>query len=291
MLNRLEFLLSEAFASLRRNTWMTFAAVTTSAVALFLVGGLAYTYWRVDSYARSLPSKMEMRVFLKETVDQDGIRETAKALRAIDGVAVVVHIPKDRAWEQFQKELGQSAPAAIGNPLPDAMKVTLSDLSKSKSVAAEAAKLEHVETDGVQYLSEEHEFISQTLRLLGWLGTGLFVTLVPTTGILIYIAIRHAVNARRREIRIMQLVGATNATIAVPFLIEGCVQGALGGLLATPALFAVYRLFSMTVQGLFATSEPTPFPVVSVIAGLMLIGASYGLLCSFLAARRPLKLT
>ncbi|MCW5941418.1 MAG: permease-like cell division protein FtsX [Fimbriimonadaceae bacterium] len=288
-MNRLQFLIGEAWASLTRHKGMTFATITTSAVALFLVGGLAYAYWRIDAYARSLPSRFEMRVFLRDGTTYDQVRETATAIRAIEGVDTVVHIPKDAAWQRFKRDLREAMPEDLGNPLPDAFKVILKDLEESRSVAASIKRLPAVAPNGVNYLSEEHELISHILRLLGWLGLGLFGTLVPTAGILIYIAIRLALHARRREIRIMSLVGATQSTILIPFLIEGTVQGAIGGALATPALYTVYRLFAATVEGLMATVDPSPFPLWPTLALLVVTGGAFGFVCSLVAARRPLR--
>lgn len=288
-MNRLQFLFGEAWASLTRHKGMTFATITTSAVALFLVGGLGYAYWRIDGYARSLPSRFEMRVFLRDGSSFEQIRETATAIRAIEGVDSAVHIPKETAWQRFKGDLREAMPEDLGNPLPDAFKVTLKDLERSGSVAAAIQRLPAVAPKGVNYLSEEHELISDILRLLGWLGLGLFGTLVPTAGILIYIAIRLALHARRREIRIMSLVGATRGTILIPFLIEGTVQGAIGGALATPALYAVYRLFVSAVERLTEAADPSPFPLWPTLALLLVTGGAFGFVCSLVAARRPLK--
>ena len=85
MLDRFEFLVGEAMVALRRNGLMTFAAISTIAVSLFLLGGLGYAYLRIEEFARTLPSKFEMRVFLREGTNYAQITETATAIRQMPG--------------------------------------------------------------------------------------------------------------------------------------------------------------------------------------------------------------
>ncbi|MBI3722189.1 MAG: hypothetical protein HY248_06505, partial [Fimbriimonas ginsengisoli] len=100
MFDRLEFLFGEATMALRRNVLMALAAITTVAVSLFLIGGLGYVYFRIDEYARTLPGKQEMRVFLRSGAPYAQITETAKQIRAMPGVASAVWMPKEKVWEK-----------------------------------------------------------------------------------------------------------------------------------------------------------------------------------------------
>jgi cell division transport system permease protein len=110
-----------------------------------------------------------------------------------------------------------------------------------------------------------------------------------TAGVLIYNAIRLTVISRRLEIRIMQLVGASFLTIRIPFYIEGLIQGALGGVLATIVLFACQVVVEYRLPEFFANVKLPPFPWAMFLSVLPILGAAYGLLCSMMAVRTPLR--
>lgn len=288
MLDKLEFLLTEAAVALRRNSLMTFAAVTTVAVSLFLLGGLGYVYWRIIEYAESLPGRFEMQVFLRDGATLNTVEETAAKIRGIEGVRTATWIPRDKRWE-LEKRENPSLTQGIENPYPEAFKVTLTDLSLSDQVAAAIREVAAVDPEGVVYLEQEQRLVDQALRLVRGLGGIVGGMLFLTGGILIYNAIRLAVNSRRLEIRIMQLVGATRLTVQVPFLIEGIVQGAIGGMVATLGLFFAHYYVASFVNTFQAIGSPPAFPAWTFLGALSAVGATYGLLCSTLALRAPLR--
>ncbi|HMS55861.1 MAG TPA: permease-like cell division protein FtsX [Fimbriimonadaceae bacterium] len=286
MLDRIEFLISEAFSALRRNGWMTFAAVSTVAVSLFLLGGLGYIYLRVSDYAESLPNKYDMRVFLKDDVSQDVIRETAKKIRGIDGVNTAVWLPKEVEWKKWKTEF----PGALTegeSPFPDAFKVTILDIEKATSVANGIRSLNSVVE--VRYDDATQSLIQEVLRFVRWLGSALGGLLFFTAGVLIYNAIRLTIDARRREVRIMQLVGATNQTIRVPFILEGVIQGAIGGVVSTVLLASANAACQSVISQMTAIGRVPPFPVMKIMGLLIVVGSAYGFVCAYLAMRRPLK--
>lgn len=291
MLDKIEFLLGEAFTGLRRNGWMTFAAVSTVAVSLFLLGGIAYAYQGIRNYAETLPGKFTMRIHLKDGATTAEIQGTAKAIREIEGVKAAFWIPRDKAWAVRQKE-DPELTRGIENPYPDAFKVELSTLERGEEIAAEIAQLPAVRKgeEGVVYFREEQRMINQGLQLLRWLGATVGGLLFVTAGILIYNTIRLAVYSRRTEIQIMRLVGASRITVQVPFLLEGMVQGAIGGTLAALIILGCKtRLdaYFLELQG-GMLGRPGPFPLGDAIAVLAAVGAAYGLVCSLFAVRRPM---
>lgn len=289
MLDRVEFLIGEALVAMRRNGLMTFAAVSTVAVSLFLLGGLGYVYLRVTDYANTLPGKFEMRVFLKDGTTMDQIRRTAEDIRDIDGVATCNWIPRDKAWQRLQKE-NPGLTEGLENPLPDAFKVTVKDLSTSDQVVESIRLLPAVEpVNGVSYLKDDQQFVDQALRLIRWLGSVFGGLLFLTGGVLIYNAIRLTILSRRLEIRIMQLVGASHLMVRVPFYIEGMLQGALGGVIATFMVLAGNQLVIRFVQSLKTDVAAPSFPLGLCLGSLTFVGAVYGLACSLLAFRSPLR--
>jgi len=290
MFDWLEFMLTEAIVALRRNPLMTFAAITTTAVSLFLIGGLGYVYLTIDNYAKTIPSKFEMRVFLKDSYrGEAAVNPIAGKLRAVPDVAKVTWIPRDKYWALI-KEQDPDLTAGIEDPYPESFKLQVKDLAQSDAVAAAIRNMPEVEPEGgVSYLKDEQTFIERALFFIRWLGGVFGGLLFLTGGILIYNAIRLTVLSRRIEIRIMRLVGASPVTIRVPFLIEGVVQGTLGGVLAATAVLGANNF----VCGFLRVIAPqTVFPIFPLEQTMLLlsgIGAIYGLLCSMIAVRTPLR--
>jgi len=284
MLDRLEFVFSEAWTALRRNTWMTFAAVTTAAVALFLLGGLGYAYVSVSTYMRSLPSRFEIRVFLRNGIAREQVSEAAREIRQISGVRKLVWIPKEQAWAKFRSEYPDLTQGE-DNPLPDSFRVSLVRIDDAPQVAAQIRSLAAVDPQGVKYLDDLQQMLSDALVLLRAVGFGVGGLLLLTSGVLIFNTIRLTIVSRRREIRIMQLVGATRATVASPLLIEGIIQGTLGGLVASFLLWSCNAGIQRLLASLSAIGNLPSFPLAAASMILMAIGALYGFVCSLIAVR------
>jgi len=292
MLDRVEFLVGEALVSLRRNTWMTFAAITTAGMALFLLGGLALVTIGFSNFVTGLSKRVEMRVFLKESVTETSAKGLQDKILKIPGVSSVRFVPKALGLKEFldQNPSIDIKGLEIDNPLPDAYEVTVKDMKVFEEVASKVQSLPEVEKDGVNYPKAEQSFMADAMKTLPWLGAILGTAMLVTSGILIYNAIRMTVLARRREIRIMQLVGATRFTVWAPMLIEGMVQGFLGGILAACVLWATSSLVQLTVvRNMDAFGRVQPFPVQQTLLVLGIAGAAYGLVCSMIAVREPLQ--
>jgi len=283
MLDRLSFVIGEAMAALRRNGFMTFAAVSTVAVSLFLLGGLGYSYMRAVEYAQTIPGKFDMRVYLVPGTSLATISETAAKIRQIPGVASAFLIPKDKAWEK-QKRDDPAITMGLENPYPDGFKITIKRLKDGDSVANQLRAMPVIDPDpGVIYLKEEQHLIDDGLQVMRWLGLVIAGLLFLTAGVLIFNAIKLTITHRRREIRIMQLVGASFLTVRVPFLIEGVVQGMLGGAFAALMLYGSQNVFQNFLLTLSTRSHLSPFPAGQAVLILGGVGGVYGLICSGLA--------
>ncbi|MCH7945034.1 MAG: hypothetical protein IIC73_03345, partial [Armatimonadetes bacterium] len=194
-------------------------------------------------------------------------------------------IPRAEGWRKMRQRLPEIT-KYVDNPLPDAYRVTTNVVADIDLVAS---KIERIPgQDGVEYLKEEYNIIQDTFRLLKLIGIGLGGMMLLTSGVLIYNAIRLAIVARHREIRIMQLVGATRSTVWIPLLIEGAVQGTIGGAIAASILWPAYQIVaSLTDQLAFIEERARPFPFLTAYGLLIVGGAVYGLICSGIAVREP----
>lgn len=290
MIDRIQFLIAEGFLAMRRNGWMTFAAITTVAVALFLIGGLSYIYVQLREGTGKLTGVFEMRASVVEETPPAKISAIAKEIREVPGVKAAYHIPRDKAWQKYLQEHPEHREyAELENPYPDMFKIVLTDVGKAESVAGAVKAIDGIKRDEVKYLSDVAELFTDLQAIVSWLGMVIGGILFITAGVLIYNAIRLTVISRRLEIRIMQLVGASFLTVRIPFYIEGIVQGLLGGVIATFVLYACQLGLEMRLPQFFAEVKLPPFPWMAFLMLLPLLGAGYGFLCSMVAVRTPLR--
>jgi cell division transport system permease protein len=291
LIDRLGFVVTEAISALKRNYTMTFATIITAAVSLFLIGGLGYVYIRTEEYARAQTGRFEMRVILKDGATFDQIRQTAAQVRAIPGVAVVAWIPKEKAWAR-ERETDPELTEGVENPYPDEFKVTLKDVHRGDEIAKQIQALDTVlPGQGVKYEQDAQRVFDTALQVLRLVGGTVGGLLFCAAGLLIYNAIRLTIHARRLEIRVMQLVGASRLMIRIPFLIEGILQGAGGGVLASGLLLLANHAFANLLDSKQLPSGLPSFPFWPVLAILCAIGAVYGFVCSHIAVRMPLRST
>lgn len=231
MLTRIQYLLKETFLGLRRGGWMNWAAISTVTVLLFLMGLGLQTTWQLEQVTNQFGSQLEVTAFLKTGVEAQTL---SPFVQDMDGVVGLETVSKDEAWASISQELGLADIAGAteqlnGNPLVDEIRVKARSPQILPTLVTELQGLKGV--DEVQYLPEILQRLTQLNQGLHWLGLGV-VTLLTTTALaVITTTIRLIVVARRREIEIMQLVGATSLWISLPFILQGLVFGLVGGAL------------------------------------------------------------
>lgn len=293
MLDRLEFILSEAFTALRRNPLMTVSAVSTSAIALVILGGLGYAYLSLRAQLDQLPGQFQITFSVNPGTELPDISESAQKLRQVEGVSRVVLLPRDVEWEKWRRKQGMYEDTQdIENPLPDQLLITLSDLEKAEGVRAQIESLPtYYERDGIRDAVEERRRVSALLEFVRWAGILLGIVTFFTAGALILNSVRLTVIARQQEIRIMRLVGATNSRIRWPFLLEGGFQGALGGVVAGLLLWLLAwylsrRSAEITGPFLQAGAE---FPALRLTLFLVGVGTILGILAAAVSVRNHLR--
>ena len=302
---KFDYLLKETFLGLKRGGWMNWAAISTVTVLLFLFGMSLQTSWQLEKLLNQFGSQLEVSVYLdaNTTTTTTTTEATTDALVAtvatMPGVANVKKITKDQAWTKLVQELGmsdiQSATQQLGNnPLVDELKVKAVSSDVVPKLATQLAKLKGVET--VQYVDEAVVRIAQLHRGLNWITLTITVILTLTAVSVTSITIRLIVMARRREIEVMQLVGATSTWIYLPFIFQGIAFGLFGGGIA-------WGFISLTQQFLHKLLLNQPEFIKFLTTGLKLtttqtlllplvllgFGATVGLMGSLFAVRRFAK--
>lgn len=284
MFDRILFVLGESLQALRRNRWMTFATITTAAMALFLLGGLGYVYFKLSSVTRDLSDRLEIRVFLKEGLTNDQIQAIETKASRLAGVKSAQFISKDISWKAYKSQSKASIVEGIDNPLPHMISIKPTNAEAVKTIATVMAGVAGVEKDGVKYRSDAQAFVADTLARIRVIGALVGLVMLFTSGILIYNTIRLTIVARHREIRIQRMVGASRATLMMPMLIEGVIQGALGGVLGALLILAVRQGYASFI-GPDMASGMEAFSLNRWMTNLAIVGAVFGLICSMLALR------
>jgi cell division transport system permease protein len=292
-LRHAEFLLLETFTGIRRNAFMSLAAVSTITVSLLLLGGLRLTIANLTQMAETLAGRFEMRVFLHThlpTAQRDSLWKEISALPGVTGCRLV---SKEEAWPQFRRRLQGAVDLTDlegENPLPDSFVVRVADLTRMGAVADQIRRLRGV--DDVLDTHEEAERVASLTRAVRAGGTLGVVLLVAVAAIIVGNTIRLTVYARRKEIGIMQLVGATNACVQTPFVLEGTLHGLVGALLALLLLGAGYTYLHDQIRQSLPFLEllpPSTSLVLSQSSILLGVGAGLGLLTSALSVHRYLR--
>jgi cell division transport system permease protein len=282
-----------AFAGLRGSPLPTSVAIVTIAVATIPLGGL----WVVTGNMRALLDRfgdeLQLTAFLESRVRSDAGRSLAANAMAIPGVERVEFVSQEEALARFRDRLGGSAlvDALESNPLPASLMVALAPDARTPEAVARVAESLH-QIDGVEDVAGGETWIEgygRALRLVRGAGIGLGSVLALATLLIVANTIRLAVYARRDELEILGLVGASRTTVRLPFLIEGVVQGAIGGALGVVLLYGVFHVavpqLRDALELFLGWSDPaflTPRNVGILVAG----GAGFGFAGAAVAALR-----
>jgi len=252
-LARLRYFLRSSALGLRASPVTSGIAVATIAITLVLVGAFALLVSNMQGVIERFGEDLVLSAYLDDGVDGGARQKLAERITNLAGVERVESISKEQALARFRKSVGGRAALLEGleeNPLPASLEITLA--SDSRSPDGLRAVVDAVKTlPGVTDLGYGQEWVegyARAVRLVG--GVGLVIGGVLALAALLIVAntIRLAVYARRDEIDIRLLVGASRTFVSVPFLLEGIVQGALGGGLALALLYGVYRLLLPGLQ-------------------------------------------
>jgi cell division transport system permease protein len=272
---------------------MNWAAISTVTVLLFLFGISLQTSWQMEGLLGQFGSQLEVSVYLNTGVEATTLEPIVEA---IPEVIAVKAISKEEAWAALVKEMGISditgaSKQLNGNPLVDELKVKARTSEGVPTLAEQLRKLQGVEA--VQYVDEAVKRIAQLNQGLNWISFTITSVLTLTAIAVITTTIRLIVMARRREIEIMQLVGATTAWIYLPFILQGITFGIAGAAIAGILINAVQRFLSNLIAQQpdliqFLADGVQLSPVKQILLPLVLLGFGgfVGLMGSLLAVRR-----
>ncbi|MEX2586664.1 MAG: permease-like cell division protein FtsX [Actinomycetota bacterium] len=289
---RVNYFVDETVSNLRRNLLLTLAAVSTVAISLLLLGVVMVGGEILNKMVSSWEGKVEMSVFLRDEITPEQQDQLQSDLEGMPEVDTLFYESKEDAFAEYQR-MFEDSPAITENVDPEALpasfRVKLTDPNLAEPVAARVQGQPGV--DEVQFGGEA---MKRLLQFTNVVRTVLVIAIALTLGaaiLLIANTIRLGIYARRKEIGIMKLVGATNWFIRVPFIFEGAVQAALGALVASAFIYAgkVVGLDRMQEVVLFLPVTISNADIVRVFLTLLAVGIGIGVFGSTLALRRFLE--
>ncbi|MGZ4105639.1 MAG: permease-like cell division protein FtsX [Actinomycetota bacterium] len=292
-MSRLSYFARETLISLRRNLLMTIAGIITVLISLVLFGGILLLSSAVDHGTEKWKHGVELEIFMKVNASKSDIDAMKSQLAADTLIKSSRYLDHKAAYEEF-KRLFHDQPALIESTTPDV-------LPESFRVAPVTARLtqqvadEYDKRPGVDKIMTAQQQIKNLLNATRWIRLIFFVislALLLSSLFLIVNTIRLATFARRREIEVMRLVGASNWFVRVPFMAEGLVQGAIGAGLAFGCVWALKVVISNVLNSqhtLFSTFRVTDSDAIGIGILIVIIGAVIGTLGSAIGLRRFLE--
>jgi len=289
------YFVKEAGSSMRRNMALTVAAVMVTSLSLVLLGFVAMVVHAGNGLATNLKYRVdEIRVFLKDEVTSEERDSLERFIKKMPEVKSVKYISKEQALEEF-KEMYKDNPDMLkeieGNPLPAEFKVRMKDPKYNKIVANRLLDRPEISEDesGKKEIKFPEDVVNKVLRWTGAIQK-VGLTVVVAFGIvavaLVAITIRMAIYARRKEIGIMKLVGATNWFIRWPFIVEGVFEGFAGAVVGIISSILVHSWLLVKVENAAQANLVAGGYLTLLSFLLIFIGVMIGAGGSALALRR-----
>jgi cell division transport system permease protein len=291
---KVDYIARETASNLRRGLTITIATILTVTVSLSLVGFALMLREAVDNATERWQGGIEFVVFLNADASPEQIEVIGRELEESPDVESITYIDKDAAYEEFVS-LFSDSPEMIDTVSPEILPPSYRVVPVNKEAdLVEALAGQFTGQPGVR----EVVLASETIRVIesfaSWVtGVVLLVAMILllSAGLLILNTIRMAMYARRREIEVMKLVGATNWFIRLPFMVEGLVQGLVGGLLSVGAIMVGWPLFQRSLPNpesfrLLEAFEVGSGQTLLIYALVLFVGCMVGVIGAAVAVTR-----
>jgi cell division transport system permease protein len=285
------FFVREALKNMRLNLLMSVTAVTTTAVCVLILGVGLLVSSHVEGVIRQVGEDVQITAFFPENATSERIDEAREAVSGYPEVEEVAYVSKEEALRRPRVNFADQPEVVDGlgsSFLPASLEIKLADPAASNAVA------ERLRGDGFKELNYPQQTIERLNQVTGYViwalraATALFLV---ASVLLISNAIRISIFARRKEIEVMKLVGASDGFVRWPFVVEGLAQGLVGATLAALVVVWANALFVEWAQGAvpFFGISAGSVNTLLLLPLLVLVGVAIGVFGSFVSVRRFLK--
>lgn len=290
------YFLIKAIKGIRRHPFLNIVTISIITFSMVIFGTFSLIFLNAKTIVDRWGERVAISAYLKEDVDGPVLVSIKERLMSIDGVEEVRYISKEEALRVFRKELGGFRDILDGlkeNPLPPSLEIKVKDgigRDKIEGIARRIASMEGVEE--VDYGGEWLQKLSTLLTFFRFTLIVLSVFLFITIVLIVSNTIKLTLFSRKEEIEIMQLVGATDTFIKMPFIIEGFLQGFVGSVVGVMVVFGLWWFISPRLEPLFMILSGNPYPLIparGLAFTMVFLGSFLGILGSILAMKRFLE--
>lgn len=286
----------DAFKSVFRNFSLSLASVSCITITLIIVAVSIIASLNVENFTKEIEKDLTIVVFLDQTVTKDDIDDLTSKIKNLKNVESYKFQDKEEVKEEMSKESEvfnsvMSEWSVEDNPLKDTFNIKVKDAEKISKTAKEIKKMDKVSV--VRYGEGMVDKLVNSFSSIEKVAYGIVIALILVTIFLIINTIKLTIFSRKREISIMRLVGASNFSIKMPFIVEGMILGLIGAvipvLLTTFGYLAFYKHFNgYLFTELIKLINPEPFIYTTSVV-VIIIGILVGMIGSASAVRKYLK--
>lgn len=301
---RPRFFLAEAWRSIRANAAVSVAATVTVLIAVFVLGAFIPSFLYVQSSVDEQKNKIDVAVYVADSAtvkNTEAIETRIESLKREGQVRESVYVSKEDALADMRTRVDPALLEDLtSNVFPASYNLTLANPENADQIVTQLVGLPGLATDvgdaatpGISYGSETADKLLRVAKFIQWAGLALISILLVASILLIGNTIRLSIFARRREVEVMKLVGATNWFIRWPFVIEGVICGLIGAVLSVLMLWGVkvgvVDQWISDAESPLSQNSPTTISFALLALLLVASGAVVGALGSGLTLRRFLK--
>lgn len=303
-MSSLFYFFKESLQGFARNISTTLGSIVTIFLSLLIIGVFLLGGSIVENVVSEIEDQVSITAYISDDASASDIEQVRTFIEGIEGVSSVGFTTKDEALEKFRNSMS-SSPEIIDqldgqNPLPASFGIDLEDPQLVEQVAQQLAENTTYQrisedptnvNDSIKYGQKSVEKLFMLTNYVRYIGAALIILLIFIAMVFINNTIRLAILARRKEIAIMRLVGASNGFIRGPFLMEGALHAIIGSLLAIVCLELLRNLALPQVSSAlkWLSIDPSMNTFIFIYVVLILAGLFIGLVGSALAMRRYLK--
>ena len=290
-ISRFGYLIKEGVKNVWSNRIMSIASICVLMSCLILTGSAILLSMNVAQVVESVGDSNETTVYLNDDVSGVEAAYIGKDLQKLDNIASVEFYSKEEAFKEYEDVLGDEIFANLqgnDNPLPDAYHISMVDLSEYEQTVSEIMNI-----NGVNSVSNRSDVAKQLTNISNLVSTLSFWIVLALTVISLFIisnTIRMTMYSRRFEISIMKSVGATNAFVRIPFIVEGMMIGLISSIISSVGLYFLYNLLMKIITDIIPFAAiPINNVIVYVSISFVIAGIVVGAIGAFISVRKYLK--
>ena len=290
------YTIKQGIINIFRNKWFSLASIATISACLFLFGLFYSILMNVQSIVKNAQEGVSVTVFFDEGISDERIREIGEEIDKRPEVSKKVFVSADEAWESFKEEyLGEYSDGFTENPLENSAnyQIYMNDVSMQPALVSFLEGL-----DGIREVNRSEitaASLSGINALIAYVSIGIIAILFAVSIFLISNTVTIGIAVRKEEIAIMKLIGATNAFVKAPFVVEGMLIGLVGATIPLGLLYWLYTRLISYVAGEFNVltgflqflSVQEVFRILLPVG--LLLGVGIGFFGSFFTIRKHLK--